>query len=244
MGNIASPEDVAPNLTPQPLPIQRLPVSEFEQIASAILPTAFAGGAFPTGVAVLAFTLSALTRTSSAPVDPFAVVFGVMLLAVVGFFVGYMYALFTGTLAALVVMAFHSSTKQRIHPRFLVQLVGGMAGFGSVTAFTLADSFEQISPGVVLPAILAMVMGMYATAYQYRSQYGNYQRGSDATNLQFGVREILVALTWVAISMAILRLFGKQAVVLFAAWIVVQLAAIAIGEGIRRLRIRNGWYRD
>ena len=94
----------------------------------------------------------------------------------------------------------------------------------------------------VASATLAMVMGMYACAYYYRLKYSNYERRT--SELQFGVRGIFVAVTWVAVLLAILRWLPSFIALMFGIWIVLQLAALEIGEMIRWLRIRNGWYRE
>ncbi len=221
--------------------------SEIDQIWSAVIPTAFAGGVFPIVCASLSFMLLGLWafvygQESPIPGKVFGFVFGGLLLAVIGFVIGYVYALVASLLAAALVQTFHWTTSERFHPRLLIQVVGGMTGYGCLAIFPVGYGDDAMFPAWVAAATLAMVMGMYACAYYYRLQYSNYERR--AHELQFGVRGIFVAVTWVAVLLAIFRWLPSYMLLMFGIWIVLQSSALAIGEGIRRLRIRKGWYRE
>lgn len=151
---------------------------EVEHILSSMKSIVLAGGYFTFCALLLFGAIQLLHRAMTGGrfgTDVAMALCMLLLYALIGFAVGCMAFFITGAVSIVLVLLIHLSTQRRFHPRTLVQIAGGMAGFGAVAmAFAVLidqrvtrDISSYLSVAIVL-AVVAMLFGqrMTATAYQ------------------------------------------------------------------------------
>lgn len=220
---------------------------------AAIGPTGLAGGCFPVivvliyfliGTVVVVFTVTVGTTSIDGELlsDSLGAIIGVLVFSVLGFVGGSIYAAMFAAAFSTVMIMFHWTTNQRFHPRILSQLVGGMTGFWCVAVFGMLNNSTDLAwlAGVVGTAIFAMMVGQYGAARGYRAMYRHYQRESNRNDLQFGIRDLMVGMTWSAVLMALFAAAPGKSIVVFVCWVLAQSASLAVGASIRRYRTNSG----
>lgn len=229
---------------------------EFNQILSSVGPVALAGGYFPAILALLAFIGTVIgfairvLRGSvpfdadliggtfvalfvSAGVTMFGVVLGVICAAIVSLYFG------------ILVGALHWSMKEVVHPRLMCQLVGGLTGYWAIAALAVGGPWTwQFIASVVGLASLAMVVGQHGAAVGYQRMHAGYIREAAAKEWQFGIRDMMVGMTWIAAITALFTALPRLSCVFLVCWVVLQAPAFVIGESIRRYRVRKGGLRN
>lgn len=225
---------------------------ESDQIMTSIGPTALAGGCFPGIAALVGAVIGALVTFSAVivgtvPIDAdllsqsLGAMMGVIVFAVIGFVVGSIYAAIIAAAFSVVMITFHWTTNERFHPRILSHLVGGMTGFWCVAVLGLIEGTDlQGLAWVAVTATFAMLIGQYGAARGYQAMHRLYERESNKNDLQFGIRDLMVGMTWSAVLMALFAAAPGMSIVVFTCWVMVQAASFAAGESIRRNWIRNG----
>lgn len=228
---------------------------EFDQILSSVGPVALAGGFFPAIVAVIAlvgmvigFIIRQLSGSVPLDADLFGEIITTLLFAVggsmLGFVLGIVFAAVVSLYFAIMVGILHWSTKETVHPRLMCQLVGGLTGYWSIAAMGFGGpwAWQFIASNVAL-ASLAMVVGQCGAAVGYHRMHAGYVQNTDAKEWQFGIREMMVGMIWIAAIFALFVALPQLSYVFLACWVVLQALVFVAGESIRRYRIRNGGLR-
>lgn len=219
-------------------PLGQLFVIEQDQIYSSIGDVMLAGMAYPGIFLLIAFVVNARTYGMSLDyLAPGALLFAIVTLA--GAAIGLVVAGFSGTLFAVLTVLFHYTTRCRFHPRALVHLVGGMAGFWTVAVLLKPRMDAGNWTFVFVPAILGMVLGQTSTTFGYLRKHGEYVRQGERTSLQFGILDMFVMVTWIAGVLAFFRLFSMSVTKVAGVWIAIQIPMSLISHAYHRYHLRR-----
>ncbi len=233
----------------------------------ALGPSALATGCFPcliltTGLscAVAYALITSISHNSSIDLtEMIFVLFFSIITSMVLFPIGSGYGLVMGAFAVSLAGLFHWSCYARIPRRVLMQLVGGATGYWSVIFLIELSSDKRdvmLIPGRFAfgwtVALFSMLWGMLFNAVQHRRKTARMRRlqtiklsppvdsPTPPIQWQFGVRDTMIIVTWVAALSAILRCASISLLLAFLIWLIAQPIALVTGVFLARTLARRG----